>query len=152
MSRPAASALTLVELIITISLTAILAIPIGILLSEHLGGALRARDASVAMSLARREMERLDSLNNFCVSPDFDLTPPSGVPAPSPDPAYAVTRIVTCQAQASGGSACTSACVAIPGNTDNAIKRIEIVVTKSGSTDRLASLVSYRTKYVLFGS
>lgn len=145
--------LTLVELIITISLAAILGVPVGILLSEHLTGAIRARDAAVAMNLARYEMERLDSLNDFC-HPDLALTPPGGIllsAAPfSIYPSYAVRRVVTCQAQVSA-TACTSPCVASPGATDNAIKRIEVVARKSGSSDLLASLVSYRTKYVSFG-
>ena len=145
--------LTLVELVITISLAAIIGIPTGILLSEHLTGALRARDYAVAMSLARAEMERLDSLNNFCHA-DLSLTLPAGVllsGAPfSSYPSYEVRRVVNCQAQASG-TACTSACVASPGATDNAIKRVEVVATRSGTTDRVASLVTYRSKYVTFG-
>ena len=142
--------LTLIELVVTTSLAAILGIPIGILLSEHLVAALRARDYTVAMSLARREMERLEAINDFCATPDWDLTGPGGVPAPSVNPAYEVTRIVACQVEGSPG-ACASSCVATPGNTDNAIKRLEMVVRRVGSSDVLASTVSYRTKYVRFG-
>lgn len=145
--------LTLIELILTIGLSAIIAIPVGLLLSEQLNGALRARDSAVAMSLARYELERLDSLNNFCHA-DLAITAPAGVlltGAPfSSYPSYEVRRIVSCQAQASA-TACTSACVASPAATDNAIKRVEVVATRSGTTDRVASLVTYRSKYVTFG-
>lgn len=147
--------LTLVELVITISLAAIIGVPTGILLSEHLTGALRARDYTVAMSLARAEMERLDSLlasfNNFC-STDLNL----GTSGPTPIAGYAqysLTRVVSCQTPSSEcACSCSGACgTGAPTNARNDIKRIEVRVTKSGSTDRLATLVTYRTKYVLFG-
>lgn len=145
--------LTLIELILTLGLSAILAIPVGLMLSEQLNGALRARSSAVAMSLARYELERLDSLNDFCHA-DLTITSPTGVllaGAPfSSYPSYEVWRIVSCQAQASA-TACTSACVASPGATDNAIKRVEVIATRSGTTDRVASLSTYRSKYVTFG-
>ena len=139
--------LTLVELVITISLAAIISIPAGILLSEHLTAALRARDYTVAMNLARAEMERLDSFNNFCHA-DLALgttDPVSGYPA-----AYTVRRVVSCR---TGDTTCNT-CVlppTTPLNADNGVKQIAVTVRKSGSTDTLASLTSYRTKYVLFG-
>jgi len=145
--RPyACRALTLVELVITISLTAILGIPAGILFSEHLNGALRARDYTVAMSLARAEMERLDSLNDFC-HVDLTVNSPAGTTiSPYQGYPYALTRAVWCQT-----GNCASNC-ATPSNANNGIKRIEIRVTKIGSTENRATLVTYRTEYVLFGS
>ncbi len=146
MSRRVVQGLTLVELVITISLAAIIGIPTGILLSQHLKGALRARDAVVAMNLARYEMERLDSLNDFC-HVDLTVNSPAGLPINSYQGyPYTLTRIVWCQT-----GNCASNCGS-PSNTNNGVKRIEIRVTKSGSTDVLASLVSYRTEFVLFGS
>ena len=148
--------LTLVELVITISLAAIIGIPVGILLSEHLTGALRARDYAVAMSLARAEMERLDSLdsssgldnsNGFC-HPDLNLTSPTPPPIAGywPGYSYDLTRIVLCQ---TGGN-CALNC-ASPADANNGIKQIEVRVTKSGSGELGASLMSYRTKFVRFG-
>ena len=136
--------LTLVELIITISLAAIIGIPVGILLSEHLAGALRARDATVAMNLARYELEKIDSLNNFC-DPSLNLVtttidPYQGLP-------YALTRIVSCR---TGGTTCDN-CNLPPSNANNGVKQIQIQVRKSGSSEILATLISYRTKYVNFG-
>jgi len=150
MNSTAPRGLTLVELVVTIILTAIIGIPVGILLAEHLSGALRARDYTVAMNLARREMERLDSWNNFCHA-DLNLT--AGTPAPNPDPAYVVTRIVGCQTPASScACSCSGTCGSgAPTSARNDVKRVETRVTKSGSGEQLASLVSYRTKYVLFG-
>lgn len=137
--------LTLVEIILTIGLTAALGVPMGMLLNAHLGNALRARDATVAMNLARLELERLDSLNDFCDA-DLNVVPPVTVLLYQGLP-YDMTRIVACQA-----GNCASNCGLTPANALNGVKRIEIQVRKSGSATILASLVTYRTKFVLFGS
>ena len=131
--------LTLVELVITISLTAILGVPVGVILSEHLRGALRARDYTVAMNLARQEMERLDTFNT---TSDFISTIITQPAAPVPGfPAYTRAVTVTCLL-----GNCTST------NTNSqGMKQITIVVTKTGPGDVLATLVSYRTKHVFFG-
>lgn len=128
--------LTLVELVITISLAGILGVPVGMLLSEQLNGALKARDYTVGMNLARQEMERLDSLNDFFVLASQSASAVPGFPA------YTRTVTVTC----SFGN-CTSTGVGSQGG-----KRVEVVVTKTGSSDPLARLVTYRTKHVQFGT
>ena len=151
--------LTLVELVITISLAGILGVPVGIILSRQLDSALRARDYAVAMSLARQEMERLDSLVDgadtdtafFCTT---NLTLGTVGPTPIASyPQYSLTRVVSCQTPSSNcACSCSGPCgTGAPSNTRNDVKRIEVRVTKSSSTDRLAALVTYRTKYVLFG-
>jgi len=150
MTQSARRGLTLVELVLTILLVGLLGVPIGILLAEHLRGGLKTRDSSVAMSLARRELELLDSFNNFC-HPALDITSSSGVTFDPylPGYAYALTRIVSCHV-----GDCTSSAPFIcppPSNANNGIKRIELRVTRSGSSDVLATLVSYRAKHVLFG-
>ena len=148
--------MTLVELVVGISLSAILGIALGVLVSEHLRAALRARDMTVAMNLARAELERLESLGivvgqenttGFC-HPDLNITGASGVAVPSVSgPSYVVTRIVTCQT-----GSCVSNC-ASPSNANNGIKRIEIRVTKTSSAgERQAYLITYRTKFVLLGT
>ncbi len=141
------SGLTLVELVITITLAVIISISVGLLLSQHLTSALRARDCTIAMNLARYEMERLDSLNDFC-HVDLTVNSPGGLSIPSYQSyPYTLTRTVWCQA-----NDCSSNCTTTPTNAKNGMKRIEILVTKNASTDRLAFLVTYRTKFVLFGS
>jgi len=125
----------LVELIITISLSAILGVPVGILLSEHLNAALRARDAAVAMSLARTEMERLDSLNDFFAIASQAAAPVAGFPA------YTQSVTMTCFL-----GDCTNT-----GTGSQGVKQINIVVTKTGATNPLATIVTYRTKHVFFG-
>ncbi len=137
--RRARRGLTLVELVVTITLAGLLGIPVGLLLSHYLEAALRSRDRTVAVNLARHEMERLESLNDFCHA-DLD-TPVAGVAITVPGfPSSIVTRMVTCQA---GDCACPSA---IDG-----MKRVDVRVTKAGSEDPLASLTTYRTKFVTYG-
>ncbi|MDP3704238.1 MAG: hypothetical protein Q8R78_07615 [Candidatus Omnitrophota bacterium] len=126
--------LTLVELIITISLTALIGIPSGILLSRQLNAAIDARDYTVAMSLARAEMERIDSLNNFSSIAPQAWTPVSGFPS------YERQVNVPCLTSAN--------C-----NTGNfQVKRVDVTVRKTGSSSPLATLSTYRTQDVLFGS
>ena len=143
--------LTLVELVITISLAGIIGVPVGIILSRQLDSALRARDYAVAMSLARAEMERVDSASDVAAFCNLNSTAPAPV---SGYPAYTVERVVACQTAGSNcNCGCTGACGVggTPTSARNDIKRIEVRLTKSGSTDRLATLATYRTKYVLFG-
>ena len=132
---------TLVELVLAIGLAGILGIPTGLLLGEHLNASLRTRDSNLATQLARYEMERLDSLNNFFATPDLTVGPPIVIPNYQ-GYAYTLTRTVTCQV-----GNCTST-----STTSQGIKRIQIAVTKSDSTEPLANLISYRAKCVCFGS
>ncbi len=138
--------LTLVELVITISLAAIISIPTGILISEYLNSALRARDYAVATSLARAEMERLDGLNNFFAAPDLNILCPSGgevVTGPTNITGYpyAYTRRVRCVQ----GDCCTS------GTSTQGVKRIQVTMTRIGVSTPLISLITYRAKNVAFG-
>ena len=151
MSARTQMGLTLVELVITISLAGIIGVPVGIILSRQLDSALRARDYAVAMSLARAAMEQVDSASDLPAFCNLNST----VPAPvSGYPAYTVERVVACQTTGSTcNCGCSGACGTVAGaaSARNDIKRIEIRLTKSGSGERLATLVTYRTKYVLFG-
>jgi hypothetical protein len=135
--------LTLVEVIITVGLAALLGIPVGVLLSEHLGGALRARDYTVAMSLARSEAERLDSLNDF-FHPDLNVTQTDVFNYLNTP--YTLRREVTCV---------EGNCTAV-GTGSQGVKRITITVYKPSATDLFASVVAtlatYRTKHVSFGN
>ncbi|MEW6075012.1 MAG: prepilin-type N-terminal cleavage/methylation domain-containing protein [Candidatus Omnitrophota bacterium] len=56
---PNKNAFSLVELIITIIVLAIIAIPLSLLLSSHVSGTLRCEELSLADELARFEMEVL---------------------------------------------------------------------------------------------
>ena len=127
--------MTLVELVLTIALAAIVGVPTGILGSEQLRGVLTARDQVVAMGLARAELERLESLNDF-----FAIT----TQAPAAVPGFAAyTRAVTVTCEAGN---CTNT------NFDSqGIKQIDVTVTKTGIAGSLASLTTYRAKHVSYG-
>ena len=120
-------------------LAGLLGIPTGLLVSEHLRAALTSRDATVALQLARAEMERLDSLNSFFASTLAIGT--TVIPTYQGFP-YTMTRTITCQ---------TGNCASTNPNVQG-VKRLLITMTRSGSASPLARLISYRTKHVLFGS
>ncbi len=131
--------LTLVELVLTISLVGILGIPTGLVISQYLRIGLASEDQNLAIHLARAEMERLDSLNDFFASPDLDL---GATTIPNYQGSrYTLTRVVSCDA-----GDCIDSGINVQG-----IMRIEITVTRSDSTEPLARLISYRTKHVQFG-
>ena len=137
--------LTMVELALTIGLLGIIGIPTGLLLGEHLRAALTSQDSTMAMQLARYEMESLDSFNNFFTSPAINC--PGGGSRTTIIPFYQgypydLTRQVSCLL----GDCCSTA------TDQQGVKRIQVTVTKSGSGDSLARLISYRTKCVCFGS
>ena len=128
--------LTLVELVLTITLAAILGVSSGLLVSEELRGMLTARDQMVAMGLARAELERLESLNDF-----FAIA----TQAPTVVPGFtAYTRAVTVTCMFS--SNCTDTALDSQG-----VKQIDVTVTKTGILGSLASLTTYRTKHVAYG-
>lgn len=131
--------LTLVELVLAIFLAGVIGMPVGLLISEHLRSALHAQRSGAAMQLARAELERLESLNNF-FAPDLALGT-SVLPAYQGYP-YDLTRAVTCEA-----GNCTTT-----GVTTHGLKRIRITVTPAGSAESLVTLTTYRTKHVAFGS
>jgi len=142
--------LTLVEFIITILLTAIIGLSTGLLVSEHLKGGLNARDHAVAMNLARAEIERVESWNDFCAVSSSPFAPVSGYPA------YELERAVTCQTPTTScACSCTLVtkaldCTVAAANT-NDVKRINIRVRKSVANNTVGSLISHRTRWVSFG-
>jgi type II secretory pathway pseudopilin PulG len=136
---------SLIELILAIGLTGLLSVPLSLLLQAYLQAALDAREVAIAMQLARSELEQLESLNDAC-HPDLDLTGPSGITMdPYQGSAYALTRIVTCQV-----GDCATNCQT-PADLHNGIKRIDIHARRSGSPRVLATLITYRAKFIVFG-
>ena len=130
--------MTLMELVIAVALAGIIGVPLGLLLSEHLRAAYETRQSSIAVQLARAELERLDSLNDF-FAPDLALGT-TVLPAYQ-GYAYDLQREVTCQA---------GNCTKTAANSQG-IKRIRVTVTPAGSAARAISLTSDRTKHVAFG-
>lgn len=130
-----AQGLSLVELVVAIAVGAVLSVPVGMILAEHLRGGIRARDQVVATQLARYEMERLDALNTYASLASGGPYSLSGVPA------FTITTTVTCE---TGGSTCNA-------GGANSVKRVQVDVRKLGETNLYASLVTFRTENVQFG-
>ncbi len=135
---------TLLELLIVIIVAALVAVPMGLLISRQVETQLRGRDETVAISLARFELESLASRNNY-----FDpalalgttvLTDYQGQP-------YTLQRVVECLV----GSDCNSTAF-----TSQAVKRVIVRVYRPSASNPLAtqlvSFVTYWTKHVTFGS
>ena len=133
--------LSLVELVISIALLGILAVPTGMLLRELLVLIMNANDTVAAVSVARYEMERLDAIDDFYAA-DFNLGT-TAIPNYQGTP-YTLTRTLTCALQWNNG--CTNTGLGRPGS-----KRIVVVVTRPGNPTPFATLQSLRTKNVSYG-
>jgi len=131
--------LTLVELTLTIALLGLIGIPTSLLLTEHLHGALRGRDSVLATQLARRELERLDSFNDFA-HPDLAVTTVT-ISNYAGYAGYTMRRVVSCKA---------GDCIVSP--TAPALKEIEVTILREDSSTPLARMTTFRARDVLFGN
>ena len=120
---------SLVELIMTIVVISIVAIPVSLLLTEHIRSVVYSQDITVALNLARMEMEKVNNLSYASIS-IASYANYSGY-------AYDVTRTVT-YAQGNVGSA-------------ESLKKIIVEVKKAGSATVITTLTTYLAKNVSFG-
>lgn len=120
---------TLIELIMTIVVLGIVAVPFSLLLYEHVEAVFLSQDDIMALHLARYDIERMNktAFDSIATATNSNYL---GYP-------YTVTRTVT---YAYGNS----------GSTE-ALKKIVVAVTKSGQSAVLASLTTYVVKNVQFG-
>ena len=120
---------TLVELIMTVVVVSIVAIPLSLLISQHLESVLQSQDYTLAVTLARLDMEKVNNLSyNNIVSGSF---------SPYQGTNYDVTRTVT---YAQGDEAAAES-----------MKKIVVDVKRSGDAAVLVSLVTYVTKNITYG-
>jgi len=120
---------TLVELIMTVVVVSIVAIPLSLLISQHLESVLQSQDYTAAVNLARLEIEKVNNLSyNNIVSGSF---------SPYQGTNYDVTRTVT---YAQGDEAAAES-----------MKKIVVDVKRSGDAAVLVSLVTYVTKNITYG-
>ena len=124
------TAFTLIELIMTVVLVTIVVIPSSIFIVESIRGAFRSGDTTVAVNLARMEIERSNNL----IYTDEDIAD-EGI-TPIPDYAgynYDLSREVTF----------------IDGDPD--LKEINVKVYPAGKLgnpeDLLATVITHRTSY-----
>ena len=120
---------TLIELLMTIVVVAIIAIPLALLVGEHLNSILRSEEYTMAVDLARFEMENVKNLNyaNIITGsfPNYQGY------------SFDVTRTVSF-AQGNGASA-------------ESLKLVQVDVSRAGSVTILFTLETYIAQNVIYG-
>jgi prepilin-type N-terminal cleavage/methylation domain-containing protein len=120
---------TLLELVVVIVVFSIAAVPLSLLLIEHIEGAVYSSNKALALQLARYDME---TVNNLAYASVATATFSSFLGY-----GFDVTRTVS---YAAGTSSSTES-----------LKQILVEVKKTGSATVLASMITYRAKNVLYG-
>ncbi len=118
---------TLIELIMTIVVVGLIALPLELSLNAQINGTVQSGAYTTAINLARFEMEKVNNLAYASIS-SASLPNYNGY-------AYDVTRTV---AYAQGNA----------GSTES-LKQITVSVTQAGSATVLASLTTYIAKNVI---
>ena len=120
------SAVTLIELIMTIVVVGIVALPLSVTLSKHVQSVFVSQDYTLALDLARFEMEKV--LNTAYVS---------------------ISSVTTNNYQGYTYDVATTVAETVSGA--QAYKLVSISVTKSGSATVLVTLKNYIVKNVTWG-
>ncbi len=117
---------SLIELVMTIIVIGIVAVPLGLLVSRHYASVFVSQDYHTAMNLARFEMERVKKMS------------------------YA--NVVTATTQRSGYDLITTVTF-VQGTalTPESLKRVVIDVRKTGTVPIIYSLATYRARNVTYG-
>lgn len=127
--HPDVRGFTLIELIMTIIVMGIVAIPLSLMITEHVRSVFVLRDLTMARNLAQFEMERVNNMNYANIlSASFPNYQGYN---------YNVTRTVT-YVQGDGASV-------------ESLKRIRVDVTKSGQTNVLVSVITYVAGNISYG-
>lgn len=120
---------TFIEIIVVIVLLGIISITLGLFVTDQLQAVVRSGQYTLALNLARLESE---TVNNLAFTSITSLTTTNYKSYP-----FDVIRTVTYAA----GSDLTA----------EGLKQVVIQVRKSGGTENLATLISYRVKGVTIG-
>ena len=120
---------TLVELIMTIIVVGITAIPLSLLISQHVESTIQSEDLTMAANLARLDMEKAKNIGYAGIGTGTTtVTNYEGYP-------YDITRTVD----------------VIQSSGSEGLKRIRVEAKKAGSATVLVSLVTYMTRFVEYG-
>ena len=120
---------TLIELILTIIVVAIVAIPLSLLLFQHMDGVFQSQDYTMALNLARYEMERVNNMSYASVTVGtFNINNFQGY-------SYYLTRTVSL----------------IQNTPPESLKQVRVDVRKSASSPILVSLITYLVANVIYG-
>lgn len=120
---------TLIELVMTIVVAGVIAIPLSLTISQYIKSVFKAQDYTMAANLARAEIERVNKMT-YTSMVTASFTNYQGYP-------YNVARTVTYIAGSSGST--------------NSLKQIVVSVTKSGSAEVLANFTTYFARNVSYG-
>ena len=120
---------SLIELVMTIVVVSIAAIPLSLLLSQHVESTFVSEDYTMGLHLARFEMEKVRNMS-YANIVSATLSNYQGYN-------FNVARTVA-YAQGNAASA-------------ESLKQVKVDVTKTGSATVLVSLTTYVTKNVLYG-
>lgn len=120
---------TLIELMMTIVVVSIVAIPLSLLLSQHISSVFQSEDYTLAVNLARLEMEQINNMNyTNIVSADFSNYQGYN---------YTLNRTV---AYVAGDQA-----------SPESLKKMTVVLRKPNDPKALLSLVAYIAKNIAYG-
>jgi prepilin-type N-terminal cleavage/methylation domain-containing protein len=123
------SGFTLIELLMTIVVLGIVAVPLSLLISQHVESVIQSEDLTMASQFARLEMEKVNNLA-YATIVSTTTSQYKGYD-------YDVTRAVTF-AQGTNTS-------------QESLKKITVSVARSSSSDVLTSLVTYIAKNINYG-
>ena len=117
---------TLIELIMTIVVVSICAIPLSLLGSQHVTSVFQSADYTMAVNLGRFEMEKVNNMTFNSILSANSIYPGYN---------YDVPRTVTV--------------LFVQGN--ESLKKIQVDVKKAGSATVIVSFVTYIARNVLYG-
>ena len=120
---------TLIELVMTIVVVGIVAVPLSLLLSEHIRSLFQSEDYTMATNLARLDMEKVNNLAYANVAT-----------ASSPNYNGYNCDIIRTVTYAQGTQL-----------TPESLKQIRVDVRKTGSATVLVSLVTYLARNISYG-
>jgi type II secretory pathway pseudopilin PulG len=120
---------TLIELVITIVVVAIIALPLAVMLAQQAESTVRSQDFSTALNLARLEIEKVNNLAYTAITSD-SVSDYEGYP-------FDLTRTVVYVAGSDAAA--------------ESLKQITVRVSKAGNATPLASLVTYIARNVNYG-
>lgn len=126
---PKKKGFTLIELIMTIVVVGLIAVPLSISLVEQVQGVTQSTDYTAALNLARFEMERVNNLAYASIT-STSFSNYQGYP-------YDIDRTMA-YAQGNAGSA-------------ESLKQITVSVKKAGDSTVLLSLKTYIAKNITYG-
>lgn len=122
---------SLIELIMTIVVVGIAAIPLSLLIVEHTRSVFQSEEYAMVVNLARFEMERVNNM------PYGNITIGTTVFSNYQGYDYDITRTVS---YAQGGAVSTES-----------LKEIRVEVKKGGEAGVLVELITYLTKNINYG-